>query len=113
MTEQAYISAIRSFYLQLPNTHRSFSRSDRQLALDLYHRPVPFETVRSAMLLATARRICRDPAAHPLSPVRSLYYFLPIINEILAQPLPKGYIEYVEYKLAQRKLQLRISLENR
>ena len=111
MTEQAYVSAIRSFYLQLPNTHRSFSRSDRQLAIDLYNRPVSFETVRSAMLLASARRIFRDPAAHPLSHVRSLHYFLPLINEILAQPLPKGYIEYVEFKLAQCKLQT--SLENR
>ncbi len=103
MTEQAYVRAIRMVYLQLPNTHPSFSRSDRRLAEALFQRNVPFDVVRSALLLATARRICRNPAVPPLPPVRSLHYFMPAIDEILRQPLPAGYVHYLESKIAQHK----------
>ena len=101
MTEQAYVRAIRAVYLQLPNTHPSFSRSDRRLAETLFQRRIPFNVVRSALLLVTARRICRDPAASALPPVRSLHYFIPAIDEILRQPLPAGYVRYLESKIAQ------------
>ncbi len=65
MTQQAYILALRRLYLQLPNTHRRFSRSDRHLASILYQRGFSLDLVRSALLLATARRLAHDPA-HPL-----------------------------------------------
>jgi hypothetical protein len=101
VTEQAYVRAIRTVYLQLPNTHSGFSRSDRRLAEALFQRSIPFDVVRSALLLATARRICRNPALPPLPPVRSLHYFIPAIDEILRQPLPAGYLRYLESKIAQ------------
>jgi hypothetical protein len=99
MTEQAYIREVRSLYLQLPNTHRHFSRSDRRLASSLYQRGVSLELVRSALLLATARRLAHDPDQPPLPPVRSLYYFLPVLEEIRLQPLPPGYLEHLESKV--------------
>ncbi len=103
MTERAYVLAIRTVYLQLPNTHPSFSRSDRRLAEDLFRRKIPFDVVRSALLLATARRLCRNPTGPPLSPVRSLHYFMPAVDEIIRQPLPDGYLRYLESKIAQYK----------
>jgi hypothetical protein len=99
MTEQAYIQALRSAYLQLPNTHRRFSRLDRRLASNLFQRGFSLELVRSALLLASARRLARNPAEPPLPPVRSLHYFLPVLDEIRFQPLPPGYLEYLEAKL--------------
>ena len=99
MTEQAYIQALRSAYLQLPNTHRRFSRLDRRLASNLFQRGFSLELVRSALLLASARRLTRNPAEPPLPPVRSLHYFLPVLDEIRLQPLPPGYLEYLEAKL--------------
>ena len=99
MTEQAYIQALRSVYLQLPNTHRRFSRSDQRLASNLFQRGFSLELVRSALLLASARRLARNPAEPPLPPVRSLHYFLPVLDEISSQPLPPGYLEYLEAKL--------------
>ena len=99
MTEQAYIQALRSVYLQLPNTHRRFSRADRRLASNLFQRGFSLELVRSALLLASARRLARNPADPPLPPVRSLHYFLPVLDEIRSQPLPPGYLEYLEAKL--------------
>jgi hypothetical protein len=99
MTQQAYILALRSLYLQLPNTHRRFSRCDRHLASILYQRGFSLDLVRSALLLATARRLAHNPA-HPLPPVRSLYYFLPVLEEIRLQPLPPGYLQYLERKIS-------------
>ena len=99
MTEQAYIQALRSVYLQLPNTHRRFSRSDQGLASNLFQRGFSLDLVRSALLLASARRLARNPAEPPLPPVRSLHYFLPVLDEISSQPLPPGYLEYLEAKL--------------
>ena len=99
MTEQAYIQALRSVYLQLPNTHRRFSRSDRRLASNFFQHGFSLELVRSALLLASARRLARNPAEPPLPPVRSLHYFLPVLDEISSQPLPPGYLEYLEAKL--------------
>lgn len=101
--QQTYVRSLRELYLQMPNTSGHFSRSDRQLAKTLHLRGIPIHIVRSAMLLATARRICRDPAKPPLPPVRSLHYFLPALDEILRQPLPNGYLQYLEFKIAQPK----------
>ena len=103
MNGQAYVHAVHQFYLQMPNTSGRFSRSDRQLAQALYQRGIPIDVIRSALLLATARRVCRNPDGRPLPPVRSLHYFLPVIDEILLQPLPNGYLKYLEAKIAQRK----------
>jgi hypothetical protein len=99
MTEHAYIQALRRLYLQLPNTHCRFSRSDRRLASRLYQRGLTFDLVRSALLLATARRLIRDPAQPSLPPVRSLHYFLPVLEEIQSHPLPPSYLEYLESKI--------------
>lgn len=103
MTEQDYVRAVHQSYLQMPNTSRRFSRSDRQLAQALHRRGIPIHIIRSALLLATARRVCRNPDSPPLPPVRSLHYFLPVLDEILLQPLPNGLLQYLEYKIAQRK----------
>jgi hypothetical protein len=35
----------------------------------------------------------------PLSPIRSLAYFLPAIEELLADPSPDNYLEYLRLKL--------------
>lgn len=101
MTPQAYVRAIRNLYTQLPQTSQRFSRSDRRLALDLYQRQVPFDTVRSALFLAIANRLYRE--GPPLPTIRSLHYFAPVIDEILLQPLPRGYVQYLEYKIAAFK----------
>ena len=101
MTEHAYIRAVRDLYTRLPHTSGRFSRSDRQLAAVLFQRNIPFDTVRSAMLLAIVNRLYRQ--GQPLPTIRSLHYFVPVINEILRQPLPRSYVHYLEYKIAAFK----------
>ncbi len=57
--------------------------------------------VESALLLGSLRRLTRPADLPPLQPVRSLAYFLPLIDELLAQPLPDGYLDYLRQKLAR------------
>jgi len=103
LTHHAYVGAVRQLYIQLPNTSGLFSRSDRRLAEELFQRGISLDLLRSAMLLATARRLARNPNKPPLPPVRSLHYFLPTLDEILKQPLPPGYLDYLGSKIAKSK----------
>jgi len=48
---------------------------------------VSLRVIQEALLLATVRRCLRAPDAAPLAPVRSLHYFIPVIEEIMATPL--------------------------
>ncbi len=94
-----YVRLIRDLYLKLPITANRFNPSDRLLAVELHRRQVPLDLVRSAFVLAAARRLARDPNAPVPPPVRSLHYFLPVIDELQTHPLPPRYLEYLESKL--------------
>ena len=105
--ERVYLEAVLATYAALPGTPARPSRQDRRLALDLCRRGVPLRTVRTALLLAAARRTIRS--GPPLPPVRTLHYFLPAIDEVLALPPDPGYVEYLAAKLkpfASRKCAL-------
>jgi hypothetical protein len=77
-----YVRQVIDIYLWLPGTTRKASRRDRALAGALYDRGVPLQDIRAALLLAAARRAFRDPQAPTLPPVRTLYYFLPALEEV-------------------------------
>jgi hypothetical protein len=95
-----YIEKLLDLYLGLPQTPSRASRYDRRLAQQLFQRKTPLETVESAFLLAIARRASRDPALPPLQPIRSLHYFLPVIEELLASGASSDYLQYLRRKLA-------------
>ena len=94
-----YVARLLDLYLHTPGTLGRVRREDRRLAAALHSRGVSLSTVKEALLLATARRCLRAPDAPLLGPVRSLYYFVPVVEELLANPLPAGYPEYLEWKL--------------
>ena len=95
----AYVRSIRDLFLRLSITANRFNSSDRLLAIELHRRAVPIDVVRAAFILAAARKLVRKPNTPAPLPVRSLHYFLPVIDELLSQPLPRGYLEYLESKL--------------
>ena len=35
----------------------------------------------------------------PLGPIRSLHYFMPVIEELLAHPVPESYLAYLRSKV--------------
>jgi hypothetical protein len=98
-----YIDHVLELYRHTPGTLGRVRREDRHLAMELHSRGVSLRVIQEALLLATARRCLRAPGAAPLAPVRSLHYFVPVIEEIKATPLPDGYADYLKWKV--RKIQ--------
>jgi hypothetical protein len=99
VTAAAYLRALRTLIRRLPDCAIRFGPSDRSLVTELHRRGVPFDLVRGALLLAVVRRRFRDPQLPLLNPIRSLHYLMPVIDELLLQPLPHGYLAYLESKI--------------
>lgn len=95
--ERDYVGAILECYLWLPGTASVTSRHDRRCAQGLFRRGIPLELVRSAMLVAVARRTFRRGG--PLPRVRAIHYFLPVVEELLECPCDPGYVRYLEHQL--------------
>lgn len=91
------VRAVLDCYLWLPGTSSATSRHDRRCAQQLYRRGVPLEVVRSAMVVAVARRTFRRGGSLPR--VRAVHYFLPVVEEMLAFPCDPGYLQYLEHRL--------------
>ncbi len=98
-----YMDQVLESYCHTPGTLGRVRREDRRLALELHRRRVSLRVIQDAFLLAAARRSLRPSDAAPLTAVRSLHYFLPVIDELMATPLPDGYADYLKWKL--RKIQ--------
>jgi hypothetical protein len=84
--ERRYVRAVLARYLWLPDTPSQSSRHDRRLAQSLFERGISLLVVEAALLLATTRRVMRESWLAPLPRVRSAYYYLPVIAEILDNP---------------------------
>jgi hypothetical protein len=93
-----YIKQLLELYRQTPGTLGRIRREDLLLALEFHKRGIALPILEKAFLLATARRYLRDPKAPPLGPVRSLHYFVPVVDELLANPLPDSYFDYLQAK---------------
>jgi len=87
---EGYRQTLLDLYLRLPDTPCRVSRHDVCLVRQLWERHIPLTTAETALLLASVRRAARRPDAIPLGPIRSLHYFLPVIEELLHTPLPHG-----------------------
>lgn len=102
MSRSLYVRTLLGLYCDLPHTAlRQPSPLDRRLAAQLFDQAVPLETIEAAFLLAIARRGNRDPKLPPLPAIRSLHYFLPVIDELRHQPLDPWYITYLRHRVDQ------------
>jgi hypothetical protein len=89
------VVAVLLLYVDLPDTPLRPGPRDHSLARQLYEQGVPISLVESALLLGSLRRLMRPADLPPLSPIRSLGYFQPVITELQQQPLPEGYLDYL------------------
>lgn len=91
-----YVRTLLALYCGLPHkAARRPSASDRRLAQQLFDQGIPLPTIEQAFLLAIARRSTRRSDLPPLPPIRSLAYFLPVIDELRNQHLDPGYLLYL------------------
>ncbi len=108
-----YLKRLLDRYCGLPHTAaRRPSPYDRNLAGQLFDRGISFDVLEAAFLLALARRTHRNPQAPPLPPIRSLAYFLPLIDEVLQTPIDPGYLAYLRAK-ADQSVQIPTGLSDR
>jgi hypothetical protein len=106
-----YVAAVLILYVELPETPLRTSVQDQWQARRLCDRSVPLRVVESALLLASLRRLVRPADGPPLSPIRSLAYFLPVIDELLSHPAPDNYLEYLRLKLRRLTEEQNVSAE--
>jgi hypothetical protein len=94
-----YVASVLNLYVDLPDTPLRASTQDQRQARSWFDRAVSLSLVETALLLASLRRMCRHPDVPPLPRIRSLAYFQPVIDELLDQPVPAGYLPYLRLKL--------------
>jgi len=94
-----YIRKVLNAYRRTPGTIGAVRRNDRVLAAVLYDRGVSVTVVENALILAASRRIFRPPDAVPLQPIRSLYYLLPVIDEVLQLRISQHYFRYLQFHI--------------
>ena len=71
---------------------------DRVLAAQLYQHGVSASVIENAFVFA-ARRLMRPADAPPLRTIRSLAYFLPVIEEVLDMRVNPEYFQHIRRKL--------------
>ena len=96
---EEYIRQVLETYRKTPGTMGTVRRADRMLAAQLYQRGVSARVIENALVLAAARRFMRPLDAPPLGTIRSLAYFLPVIEEVLAMRVTPDYFQHVRRKL--------------
>ena len=105
IAKKDYIRKVLDAYRRTPGTTGAVRHNDRLLAAVLYDRGVSVTVVENALILAASRRIFRPPDAVPLQPIRSLYYLLPVIDEVLQLHISQDYFRYLQFHIhrAQKK----------
>jgi hypothetical protein len=98
-SQEEYIRRVLEAYCKTPGTMGTVRRPDRVLAAQLYQRGVSVSVIENALVLAATRRLVRPAEAPPLSPIRSLAYFLPVIEEVLELRVSPDYFQYLRHKL--------------
>jgi hypothetical protein len=94
-----YIASVLTLYIDLPDTPWRASVQDQRQARTWFDRGVSLSVIETALLLASLRRATRPSDVPPLARIRSLAYFQPVIDELLEQPIPDGYLHYLRHKL--------------
>jgi hypothetical protein len=97
--QEEYIRQVLEAYRKTPGTMGTVRRADRMLAAQLYQRGMAVAVIENAFVLAAARRLMRPVDASPLGTIRSLAYFLPVIEEVLDMRVSPEYFQHVRRKL--------------
>ena len=99
--QEEYVRQVLEAYRKTPGTMGTVRRADRMLAAQLYQRDLAVKVIENALVLAATRRMIRPTDAPPLGTIRSLAYFLPVIEEVLKLRVSPDYFEYLRHKLSR------------
>ena len=99
--ERAYVERVRQLFGEAACVQGTFTPSDERLAAAWQARGIEFETVRRAWLLGCTRKsfsLLDRPSA---APIRSLRYFAPLLEEVLAESFPPDYWNHLQFNLGR------------
>jgi hypothetical protein len=99
--QEEYVRQVLEAYRKTPGTMGTVRRADRMLAAQLYQRGLSVKVIENALALAATRRMIRPTDAQPLGTIRSLAYFLPVIEEVLELRVSPDYFDYLRHKLGR------------
>ncbi len=99
LTENDYVQTVLDIYVSIPNAPERPRRDDRFMAARLYRQGVPLYKFECALLLGCARRELQEHE-EPLQPIRSLRYFVPVLEEVRSQRVDPRYVRYLREKLS-------------
>jgi hypothetical protein len=98
-SQEEFIRRVLEAYRKTPGTLGTVRRPDRVLAAQLYQRGISVSAIENALVLAATRRLMRPADASPLGSIRSLAYFLPVIEEVLSLRVSPEYFQHLRHKL--------------
>ncbi len=98
---EEYVRQVLEAYRKTPGTMGTVRRADRLLAVQLHQRGLSVKVIENALVLAATRRLIRPSDAPPLGTIRSLAYFLPVIEEVREMRISPDYFDYLRHKLAR------------
>ena len=101
LSQQEYVNQVLEAYRKTPGTTGTVRRAYRTLAAQLYQRGLSVKVIENALVLAATRRLIRPADAPPLGTIRSLAYFLPVIEEVLVLRASPDYFDYLRHKLTR------------
>ncbi|HEV2444590.1 MAG TPA: hypothetical protein VGS58_01655 [Candidatus Sulfopaludibacter sp.] len=99
LSQEEYVRQVLESYRKTPGTMGTVRRADRMLAAQLHQRGLSVKVIENALGLAATRRSIRPAGAPPLGTIRSLAYFLPVIEEVLHLRVSPDYFDYLRRKL--------------
>lgn len=106
MNQSHYVRTVLTAYTGLSDTPNRPRPNDRRLVRKWFLKGVPLEHIEAAFTLATVRRSIRPSTATPLPPIRSLFYFELIIDEIKQTGLDLEYVRCLRERIPPAQVHL-------
>jgi hypothetical protein len=97
--ECGFVQEVRSRLLKYPIVRSSFGAADEKLARELFCKGVSLAQLERALLLGLSRKYVSSLNSLGSSPIYSLSYFLPLLDEVAQTETPERYWEYLRRRL--------------
>ena len=104
ISQEEYVRQVLTAYRKTPGAAGTVRPADRMLAAQLHQRGLSVRVIENAFTLAATRRMVRPAGALPSGTIRSLAYFLPVIEEVLNLRVSPDYFDYLRRKLTRNAI---------
>ena len=97
--ETLYVDQVRAWFLEYPLVRSSFGSADQALATEWFRQSVPLDHLERALLLGLARKYASSLGSLSLTPISSLSYFIPLLEEVAQTESPDRYWAYLRRRV--------------